>query len=125
MEIQLRKKILIGSQYIDEENLMRKQKSEIEFVCTAFFWGNFLNSNPSFFSSKPTMKNRSTVFTLGNRGDILTTELEGPVIVPHAAAKNDTRVRHIYLYFETLVDCELIMFNRSIHFKGFVIDRPP
>ncbi|XP_059173916.1 vacuolar protein sorting-associated protein 52 homolog [Physella acuta] len=56
-----------------------------------------------FFSSKPTMKNRSTVFTLGNRGDILTTELEGPVIVPHAAAKNDTRYS-----FESIF--------RSLHF---------
>ncbi|XP_055897947.1 vacuolar protein sorting-associated protein 52 homolog isoform X1 [Biomphalaria glabrata] len=45
----------------------------------------------SFFSSKPTLKNRSTVFTLGNRGEILTAELEAPVIVPHAAAKNETR----------------------------------
>ncbi|KAK6980126.1 vacuolar protein sorting-associated protein 52 isoform X5, partial [Biomphalaria glabrata] len=44
-----------------------------------------------FFSSKPTLKNRSTVFTLGNRGEILTAELEAPVIVPHAAAKNETR----------------------------------
>ncbi|GFO17731.1 vacuolar protein sorting-associated protein 52-like protein [Plakobranchus ocellatus] len=44
-----------------------------------------------FFSSKPTLKNRSTVFTLGSRGEILTAELEGPVIVPHAAAKSETR----------------------------------
>ncbi|GFR67293.1 vacuolar protein sorting-associated protein 52-like protein [Elysia marginata] len=56
-----------------------------------------------FFSSKPTLKNRSTVFTLGNRGDVLTTDLEGPVIVPHAAAKNETRYT-----FESIF--------RSLHF---------
>ncbi|BFZ20252.1 hypothetical protein BsWGS_23291 [Bradybaena similaris] len=54
-----------------------------------------------FFSSKPQMKNRSTVFTLGNRGEILTTELEAPVIVPHAAAKNETRK----LVEESVQDC--------------------
>ncbi|KAK7502660.1 hypothetical protein BaRGS_00006235 [Batillaria attramentaria] len=51
----------------------------------------------------PHLKNRSTVFTLGNRGEVLTTELEAPVIVPHAAAKNETRYS-----FETLF--------RSLHF---------
>ncbi|XP_041369494.1 vacuolar protein sorting-associated protein 52 homolog [Gigantopelta aegis] len=57
----------------------------------------------SFFSSKPHLKNRSTVFTLGNRGEILTSELEAPVIVPHAAQKSDARYT-----FETLF--------RSLHF---------
>ncbi|XP_005095273.1 vacuolar protein sorting-associated protein 52 homolog isoform X2 [Aplysia californica] len=56
-----------------------------------------------FFSSKPAMKNRSTVFTLGNRGDVLTTELEAAVIVPHAAAKTETRYS-----FESIF--------RSLHF---------
>lgn len=49
------------------------------------------SAKKSFFSSKPQLKNRSTVFTLGNRGTVLSTDLEAPVIVPHAAAKNETR----------------------------------
>ncbi|XP_033763726.1 vacuolar protein sorting-associated protein 52 homolog [Pecten maximus] len=57
----------------------------------------------SFFSTKPTLKNRSTVFTVGNRGNILGTDLEGPIIVPHAAQKSDTKYN-----FECLF--------RSIHF---------
>ena len=32
------------------------------------------------------------MFTLGNRGDVLGTELEAPIIVPHAAQKSDNRV---------------------------------
>ena len=32
------------------------------------------------------------MFTLGNRGNVLSSDLEAPVIVPHAAAKNETRV---------------------------------
>lgn len=61
------------------------------------------SAKKGFFSSKTPLKNRSTVFTLGNRGDVLTTELEAPIIVPHAAQKSDHRYT-----FETLF--------RSLHF---------
>lgn len=38
-----------------------------------------------FFSTKTTFKNHSTIFTLGSRDAVLTTELEDPIIVvPHA-----------------------------------------
>jgi hypothetical protein len=49
-----------------------------------------------FFSSKPQLKNRSTIFTVGNRGNILTSELEAPIIVPHAAQKSDKKVECIF-----------------------------
>ncbi|NXJ58727.1 VPS52 protein, partial [Spizaetus tyrannus] len=40
----------------------------------------------------PSLKNRNTVFTLGNRGSVIgAAELEGPIIVPHAAQKSDVR----------------------------------
>ncbi|NXT36035.1 VPS52 protein, partial [Pelecanoides urinatrix] len=49
-------------------------------------------SVPSRFFSKPSLKNRNTVFTLGNRGSVIgAAELEGPIIVPHAAQKSDVR----------------------------------
>uniref|UniRef100_A0A8C3CPZ9 VPS52 subunit of GARP complex n=1 Tax=Cairina moschata TaxID=8855 RepID=A0A8C3CPZ9_CAIMO len=41
---------------------------------------------------RPSLKNRNTVFTLGNRGAVIgAAELEGPIIVPHAAQKSDVR----------------------------------
>ncbi|XP_068025882.1 vacuolar protein sorting-associated protein 52 homolog isoform X2 [Melanerpes formicivorus] len=43
------------------------------------------------FFSKPSLKNRNTVFTLGNRGAVIGAELEAPIIVPHAAQKSDLR----------------------------------
>ncbi|XP_029441038.1 vacuolar protein sorting-associated protein 52 homolog [Rhinatrema bivittatum] len=44
------------------------------------------------FFSKPSLKNRNTVFTVGNRGNIITSmELEAPIIVPHTAQKSDVR----------------------------------
>ncbi|XP_064395792.1 vacuolar protein sorting-associated protein 52 homolog [Halichondria panicea] len=56
-----------------------------------------------FFSTKTVLKNRSTIFTLGNRDTVLTTELEDPIIVvPHAQ-----RAERKYS-FESLF--------RSIHF---------
>uniref|UniRef100_A0A452HW76 Vacuolar protein sorting-associated protein 52 homolog n=1 Tax=Gopherus agassizii TaxID=38772 RepID=A0A452HW76_9SAUR len=40
----------------------------------------------------PSLKNRNTIFTLGNRGSVIGgAELEGPIIVPHAAQKSDVR----------------------------------
>ncbi|KAK2510357.1 hypothetical protein Q9233_017825, partial [Columba guinea] len=48
---------------------------------------------PLRFFSKPSLKNRNTVFTLGNRGGVIAAaELEAPIIVPHAAQKSDLRV---------------------------------
>lgn len=57
----------------------------------------------SFFSAKPSLKSRSTIFTLGNRGSVLTTDLEGPIIVPHAAQKGEQKYPYEALF-------------RSLHF---------
>uniref|UniRef100_A0A8C4R357 Vacuolar protein sorting-associated protein 52 homolog n=2 Tax=Eptatretus burgeri TaxID=7764 RepID=A0A8C4R357_EPTBU len=43
------------------------------------------------FFSMPSLKNRNTIFTLGNRGAVITADLEAPIIVPHAAQKSDTK----------------------------------
>lgn len=42
-----------------------------------------------FFSSKPTLKSKSTTFTLGNRANVLE-QLEAPILVPHAAQDTKT-----------------------------------
>lgn len=45
------------------------------------------------FFSKPSLKSRNTIFTLGQRGAILSpVELEGPILVPHTAQRGDSRV---------------------------------
>lgn len=44
-----------------------------------------------FFSTKASIKNRATTFTLGSRASVLTADLEAPVIVPHAAQDNNKR----------------------------------
>lgn len=41
---------------------------------------------------KTPLKHKSTVFTIGSRGDVLSAQLEAPIIVPHAAHKTDQRV---------------------------------
>ncbi|CAI5768937.1 Vacuolar protein sorting-associated protein 52 homolog [Podarcis lilfordi] len=41
---------------------------------------------------QPSLRNRNTIFTLGNRGSVIGgAELEGPIIVPHSAQKSDVR----------------------------------
>ncbi|GBP60900.1 Vacuolar protein sorting-associated protein 52 homolog [Eumeta japonica] len=39
------------------------------------------------FFQKSNLKNKSTVFTIGNRGDVLAQQLEAPIIVPHVQQK--------------------------------------
>lgn len=48
------------------------------------------NTNRNLFY-KSSLKNRGTVFTIGNRGDVLAQQLEAPIIVPHAQQKNKVR----------------------------------
>ncbi|XP_031441482.1 vacuolar protein sorting-associated protein 52 homolog [Clupea harengus] len=50
------------------------------------------------FFSKPSLKSRNTIFTLGQRGAVLSpAELEGPILIPHTAQRGDVRYP-----FETL-----------------------
>lgn len=49
------------------------------------------NAKKGIFGTKPSLKNKGTIFTLGNRGNVLTVDLESPIIVPHAAQKNEAK----------------------------------
>ena len=50
---------------------------------------------------KTPLKHKSTVFTIGSRGDVLSAQLEAPIIVPHAAHKIEQRVS-VTVYKDTL-----------------------
>ncbi|XP_075907779.1 vacuolar protein sorting-associated protein 52 homolog isoform X1 [Nelusetta ayraudi] len=51
------------------------------------------------FFSKPSLKSRNTIFTLGQRGAILSpAELEGPILVPHTAQRGDSRYPYETLF---------------------------
>lgn len=51
------------------------------------------------FFSKPSLKSRNTIFTLGQRGAILSpAELEGPILIPHAAQRGDSRYPYETLF---------------------------
>ena len=65
-----------------------------------------------FFSTRTTFKNRSTIFTLGSRDTVLTTELEDPIIVVPHAQKTEKRVRlrfslytHVCTRFTCIMHC--------------------
>lgn len=54
----------------------------------------FPDSGPSRFFSKPSLRSRNTIFTLGTRGSVISpTELEAPILVPHTAQRGEQRVR--------------------------------
>uniref|UniRef100_A0A1B6C1U5 Vacuolar protein sorting-associated protein 52 homolog n=1 Tax=Clastoptera arizonana TaxID=38151 RepID=A0A1B6C1U5_9HEMI len=40
---------------------------------------------------KSSLKQKNTVFTIGNRGEVLTSQLEAPIIIPHSAQKIEPR----------------------------------
>lgn len=51
------------------------------------------------FFSKPSLKSRNTIFTLGQRGEVLNpTELEGPILIPHAAQRGESRYPYETLF---------------------------
>ncbi|KAF4013278.1 hypothetical protein G4228_004693 [Cervus hanglu yarkandensis] len=52
----------------------------------------FLDSDPSRFFSKPSLRSRNTIFTLGTRGSVISpAELEAPILVPHTAQRGEQR----------------------------------
>ncbi|XP_058475002.1 vacuolar protein sorting-associated protein 52 homolog isoform X1 [Solea solea] len=51
------------------------------------------------FFSKPSLKSRNTIFTLGQRGAVLSpSELEGPILVPHTVQRGDSRYPYETLF---------------------------
>ncbi|XP_026096986.1 vacuolar protein sorting-associated protein 52 homolog isoform X2 [Carassius auratus] len=51
------------------------------------------------FFSKPSLKSRNTIFTVGPRGAVLSpAELEGPILIPHTAQRGDTRYPYETLF---------------------------
>jgi len=46
------------------------------------------NISKGLFAKTTSLKHKSTIFTIGKRGDILNQQLEAPIIVPHAQMKN-------------------------------------
>jgi hypothetical protein len=44
-------------------------------------------ASKSLFAKTSVLKNKGTIFTIGNRGNILNQELEAPIILPHAQQK--------------------------------------
>ena len=79
------------------------------------------------FSSRSTYKNRSTVFTLGNRDTVLTTELEDPIIVIPQAQKTEKKVNseHPCIYCCSIVTLSfslfiLLLFHLLLHLSVYL-----
>ncbi len=56
------------------------------------------DTQPRGFFSKPSMKSKASVFSMGQRHEVLTTDLEGPLLVPHAVEKNSTKCPYEKLF---------------------------
>jgi hypothetical protein len=75
----------------------QKQISFFIYIKMIIIFLNFsLTYNSSIFSSKPVMKNRSTIFTLGNRAQVIHNDIEASIVVPHASIKSDQKVKEYF-----------------------------
>lgn len=65
----------------------------------------------SIFSKASALRNKSTIFTIGSRGDILNQQLEAPILVPHAQQKNRVRLRIVICNFVEIFkrNCFLVL----------------
>ncbi|XP_045783042.1 vacuolar protein sorting-associated protein 52 homolog [Maniola jurtina] len=74
------------------------------------------------FFQKSNLKNKSTIFTIGNRGDVLAQELEAPIIVPHVQQKTKYSYEALFRSLQyALVDnsCREYLFTTEFfHVKG-------
>ncbi|MCP9265091.1 Vacuolar protein sorting-associated protein 52-like [Dirofilaria immitis] len=72
----------------------------------------------SIFSLKSQMRNRATVFSLGNRDSLLSSDLMSPLIVPHAAQQANERFQ-----FENLFrSLQFALVDHSSHEYLFISD---
>lgn len=56
---------------------------------------------------KTVLKHKGTVFSIGNRGDVLTSQLEASIMVPHTASK--TRVNMKIITFKIKSYMEILI----------------
>ena len=68
-------------------------------VCLAVVQDWFINQcfalskvSKGFFMTRPTLKTKASVFSMGQRSEVLISELEAPILVPHALEKSGTKV---------------------------------
>ncbi|CAG2059245.1 unnamed protein product, partial [Timema podura] len=76
----------------------RLSKLQFEEAATKDDLMGIEETGPRGLFYKASLKHKSTVFTIGSRGDVLTNHLESPIIVPHAAQKNDGRYPYEALF---------------------------
>ena len=63
----------------------------------------------AIFGSKPQVRNRATVFSLGNRQRLLTDNFTAPLIVPHAAQEANEKV-FLLLYRLLDIFCLVLLY---------------
>ncbi|CAD5112736.1 DgyrCDS1955 [Dimorphilus gyrociliatus] len=75
----------------NERAVAKEIRDEYIDTMSKIYYSYFKGYSTRIMKLQPILKNRSTIFTLGNRGSVLTSELEASIIVPHAAKTTDQR----------------------------------
>lgn len=72
-------------------------------ICYNAFFSDTIKGGLGLFGAKTAIRNKATVFTVGNRTNIVTGDLEAPIIVPHVAQQNNQKVELPYFADQLLI----------------------
>ncbi|KAB5565312.1 hypothetical protein PHYPO_G00239700 [Pangasianodon hypophthalmus] len=83
----------------DKDDLMGVEDTAKKDILYHNLLRSYLSALYQSFFSKPSLKSRNTIFTLGQRGAVLSpAELEGPILIPHAVQRADSRYPYETLF---------------------------
>ncbi|KAL7975974.1 hypothetical protein Chor_011742 [Crotalus horridus] len=75
-----------------ERVIAKEVRDEYVDTMSKIYLSYFKSYTNRLMKLQPSLRSRNTIFTLGNRGNVISsTELEGSIIVPHSAQKSDVR----------------------------------
>lgn len=66
---------------------------------------------------KTTLKHKGTVFSIDTRGQVLSSQLEAPIIVPHTASKTRVNIYDTYM----TITCVASAFNLESMFSKLIL----
>ncbi|KAK1788603.1 hypothetical protein P4O66_002685 [Electrophorus voltai] len=83
----------------NERTVAKEIRDEYVDTMSKIYYSYFKSYSGRLLKVQPSLKSRNTIFTLGQRGAVLSpAELEGPILIPHAAQRGDCRYPYETLF---------------------------
>ncbi|KAJ8377885.1 hypothetical protein AAFF_G00250360 [Aldrovandia affinis] len=83
----------------NERQVAKEIRDEYVDTMSKIYYSYFKSYGGRLLKVQPSLKSRNTIFTLGQRGGVLSpAELEGPILIPHTAQRGDCRYPYETLF---------------------------